>query len=142
MIFMKLYLTQDVPKLGIKGDKVRVSDGYGRNYLIAKGLAAIEKVEAKPEKVKTDVVPADLEKFASIKTPITINAPAAETGKLYAKIGNKEIVEAIKKQLDINIPPEMIKDDEVIKTTGAHKVLISHQGTPVNTLDLIVNNQK
>ena len=39
---MKVILKQDIKKVGKKGDIVDVSDGYGRNYLIARGLAVAE----------------------------------------------------------------------------------------------------
>ena len=44
---MKVILLTDVPKLGKKGEIKQVADGYGRNFLIAKGLAVIESDASK-----------------------------------------------------------------------------------------------
>src|SRR5205809_8080764 len=95
---MQLVLTQDVVHLGKQGDVVEVKPGYGRNYLVPRGLAIIpsehnlrllDRYKIRVQKA-LDARIADLQALArQIEglTGITIEANANEEGNLYGSVG-------------------------------------------------------
>ena len=102
---MKLLLCKNVNNLGIVGDVVQVSAGYGRNYLLPQGLAteptegnmrvlAKARREAEHERARQRT---ELEKLAErlAEVEVTIHAPANESGVLYGSVGPKEIAAAL-----------------------------------------------
>lgn len=130
---MKVILIQNVASLGKVGDTVKVSDGYGRNYLIPKGLAmeattknvkvldhnkkAILQRNAKEQK-KADLLKGQLEGLTC-----TIERRVGEQGKLFGSVNTKDIEEALKKQ-GVDIDRKNIVLDEVIKTLGEFPVKV------------------
>lgn len=131
---MKVILTEDVNKVGKKGDLVEVSDGYARNFLFKKGLA----LEGTPTKVKEwnelqkakQVKEARLEKEAiEIKKKIggkaiTVKVSAGEEGKLFGSVTSAQIASAITAQYAVEIDKKDIKTEETIKQTGAFPIRI------------------
>ncbi len=133
---MEIILKQDIPGLGYKNDIVVVKDGYGRNYLIPKGIAiqAIEsakKVNAenlrqrahKEEKIKNEAL-----KFAAKLEGLSleIGAKTSSTGKVFGSVNNIQIAEAISKagfevdRKNIKLPDDQIK--QVGKYTATVKL--------------------
>ena len=105
---MEVILKQDVKHLGEKDDIVVVKPGYGRNYLIPQGFAAmatpsakkvlaenIKQAQFKQEKIKQDATVL-AGKLESVK--LTIGAKAGETGKIFGKVNSLQIAEALKAQ--------------------------------------------
>ena len=104
---MKVILTQDVKGQGKKGQVVNVSDGYARNFLLAKGLATeatksnLNDLKGKQEsieyKIKTDTDEA--KKIAEQMKEIVVNlkAKAGDNGKLFGSITSKDVAEAFEK---------------------------------------------
>ncbi|MCK4562973.1 MAG: 50S ribosomal protein L9, partial [Flavobacteriaceae bacterium] len=102
---MELILKQDVANLGFKDDLVTVKNGYGRNYLIPHGFAALATVSAK--KVLAETLKQRAHKEQSIVKDATKNADAlkalelkitAKTGegdKLFGSINNANLSEAL-----------------------------------------------
>lgn len=131
---MQVVLNQDVPNVGYKGDVVNVKPGYFRNYLFPQGLAdygsknRVALAESRKEKAvmhaKEVVAKADevMEKLDGLK--IEIKANAAEGGKLYASIGEKEVAEAIAKKSKLEISKELIKMDH-FKTAGEYEAVVN-----------------
>ncbi len=123
---MEIILKQDIPSLGYKNDIINVKDGYGRNYLIPKGLAiqateSAKKVNSenlrqrahKEEKIKNEA----LEFAAKLEgLSLTIGAKTSSTGKVFGSVNNIQIAEAIKKEgfevdrKNIKLPEEQIKE--------------------------------
>src|SRR5262245_66621273 len=115
---MKLVLTEDVQHLGKQGELVEVRSGYGRNYLLPRGMATIptEHNLRLLERYKVRVHQAREARIADLKaladqirrTPIQIEANANEEGHLYGSVGPAEIVKALKGK-NLHDDPEMVK---------------------------------
>ncbi|OGF64422.1 50S ribosomal protein L9 [Candidatus Giovannonibacteria bacterium RIFCSPHIGHO2_01_FULL_45_24] len=141
---MKIILLKDVVKLGQKGDIKDVSDGYARNFLILRNLAApateenIKKTEAEAKSKKTQREH-DNKEFHALKTAIAesrlpdgqegiaVRKKSYKNGKLYAAVSAKEILDALKAlgfPMPANLNEEMVKIEEPIKTTGKHNARI------------------
>ncbi len=130
---MKVILKEDVKSLGQMGQIVSVKDGYARNYLIPKGLAAVADtknvkalehqrgiLERKAEKLRADAEGL-AEKLSALS--IKIKAKAGEEEKLFGSITAMDIAEAIKAQ-GIEVDRKKITLEEPIKRLGAHAVSV------------------
>ena len=130
---MQVILLEDVPSLGKVGDLVKVSDGYGRNYLIPKKKAifATEKNLKAMEHQKTLVqqrlgkVKKDAERLAQQieKLSCTFAKPVGESGKLFGSVTSMEI-EAFLKENRIEVDRKKILLDEPIKNIGMFTIPI------------------
>ncbi|MBP3917785.1 MAG: 50S ribosomal protein L9 [Clostridia bacterium] len=131
---MKVVLLQDVRGQGKKGDVINVSDGYARNFLFPKKLAAIAdaqvmnelkgKEEARLHKIEVDKqnARATAEKLQSIS--VKIPASAGADGKIYGSVTAKDIAEALMAQHQIEIDKRKLQLNDAIKTFGTHVVEI------------------
>lgn len=139
---MNVILTDNIPSLGKVGDKVKVSDGYGRNYLIPKGLA----MEATTKNVKVlehqkNIVlqknAKEKKKAETIKEQIegltlTIERRVGEQDKLFGSVNTKDIESALRDQ-GVEIDRKQIILEEVIKALGEYPVKIRlHSGIIVD----------
>jgi large subunit ribosomal protein L9 len=131
---MQLVLTEDVTDLGKQGDVVEVKPGYGRNYLLPRGLATVPtdhnlKLVAR---YKQRVAQAREARIADLKvlaeqiknTPLTIDANANEEGHLYGSVGPAEIAQALKAK-NIHADAEHVKMDAPIKELGVFEVKLN-----------------
>ena len=128
---MELLLKQDVRDLGKRGDVVEVAPGYGRNFLVPRGLA----VAVSPENVRLLAVErrrheaAQAERRASLtevaqtlaKTSVTIQARANEEGHLFGSVGAAEIAAALKEE-GFQAEPSMVVLEKPIKELGVFEV--------------------
>jgi large subunit ribosomal protein L9 len=131
---MKVILTKFVPNLGEAGDIVEVAPGYGRNFLIAKGLAEEATkdvvVRSQSKKNKKERQKSEEEKknnkvkYVLEGKTILVRGTANEEGNLFGGIGPKEIVETILKRKKITIDPKQIKLPHHLKTLGTHEVML------------------
>ncbi len=133
---MEVILKEDIQNLGHKNDIVTVKNGYGRNYLIPKGLAVIATASAKKmheenirqrahkeEKIKNEAqeVAKKLEKVS-----LSIGAKTSSTGKIFGSVNTIQLAEALKEKgfeierKNISIPEDQIK--EVGKYTASVKL--------------------
>lgn len=129
---MKLVLRADVDGVGKKGDVVDVADGYGRNFLVPKGLAFRSTAGAETQAasmrrsrdVKDAAARSAAQEIASklVPTVITISAKAGGEGKLFGSVTTADVAEAIATQTGITIERRQLHLDEPIKTTGTHSV--------------------
>lgn len=129
---MKVILKADVKGLGKKGDIVNTSDGYARNFLFPKGVAAEategnlkaqEAFKAKEAKKKAEEEEKARELARKISAlTITISVKTGENGKLFGSITSKDISEELKKQHGIDIDKKKFVLDEAIKTAGEYTV--------------------
>ena len=102
---VKLVLRSDVAQVGKKGDIVDVSDGYGRNFLLPKGLAfmASAGVEAQAAKMRqsrdvrdaSDRAAAQEVATSLVPKVVTITARAGAEGKLFGSVSTAEIADAV-----------------------------------------------
>jgi len=128
---MKVLLLKDVFKLGRAGEVKRVADGYGRNFLIPQGLAALatpgmlKQADRIGEKATKERVRLN-EELGSVAEKIeglelAFAAKAGETGKLYGSVTTAMIAEAIEEMIGTKVDRRQI-DTQPIKTLGVHSV--------------------
>lgn len=127
---MEVILKQDLKNLGYKDDIVKVKNGYGTNYLIPRGYAAIASESAKKsltevqkqrafkeEKIKKEAqVIADALKNVVVK----VAAKVGDSGKIFGSVTTIPVADALKK-IGYNIDRKQITlDDENIKVLGTY----------------------
>ena len=130
---MQVILREDVAKLGQTGDLVTVRDGYGRNYLIPRGLAvlATPRNVKRLEHDKRVIAQREaklLRKAESVKSKLegmSVNIPkqVGEEDKLFGSVTARDIAEALAAQ-GVEIDRRTIQLDEPIKTLGVHEVVV------------------
>ncbi len=132
---MEVILKQDVPNLGYKDDVITVKNGYGRNYLIPKGLAILatgtnKKIieENKKQKAyKEDKIRNEAEKVAKSLENLTlkIGAKAGTSGKIFGSVNAIQISQALKDQFNFDIDRKHIEvDGDSIKELGTYRAKI------------------
>lgn len=131
---MKVILTDDVHKLGRKGEMTEVSDGYARNFLFKKGLA----VEATASKMKEWEQQQQAKKnrdakmaqeAAEIKKKIggkrvVVKMPCGDEGRLFGSVTSAQIAQALSEQYGISVDKRDIKVDDAIKQLGTYPIRI------------------
>lgn len=132
---MEIILKQDITGLGYKNDLLTVKDGYGRNYLIPKGLATVatdsnkkqlaelKKQQAfKEEKIRKE---ADAIAQALEGAALKIAVKASTTGKIFGSVNNIIVATAIKEQKNLEIDRKKINlDGDSIKEVGQYKAVV------------------
>jgi len=131
---MKLILTQEVAGLGDAGDIVEVKDGYGRNYLLPRGLAigwtrGGEKQVTQIKRARKSREIRDLDHAKEVKAEIealTVNVPAkaGDSGKLFGSVTNTDVMNAIKAAGGPLVEKRNVQISAPIKKTGSHTVAI------------------
>lgn len=121
---MKVLMKSDVRKVGLKGQIVEVSDGYGANYLIPKGLAVLYTAQAQKEydKEQAELAKIDAAKRVEAKElantlkgiTLEFEASAGRHGDMIGTVSTKEIIKALKEKHDIVINKNQIVDKDVI----------------------------
>ena len=148
---MKVILLADVKSLGKKGEIVNVSDGYARNMLFPKKLG----VEATPknlndlklqnqnrEKVAAENLAA-AQRFAKDleKVTVEVKIKVGEGGRMFGSVSTKEIAEAAKKQLNLDIDKKKMVLDTPIKCLGVTMVPVKLHPQVVGQLKVFVKEQ-
>lgn len=130
---MKIVLRKEISNLGEEDSVVDVSDGYARNYLLPRGMAApagkaemaaVEKRKAGRDKKAAEKKAeyAELaDKLASQE--IVISADAGEGGRLFGSVTSQDIALAIKEKTEIDLDKRKIDLAEPIKLLGEYKIL-------------------
>ncbi|WP_111510554.1 50S ribosomal protein L9 [Mycobacterium kyogaense] len=134
---MKLILTAEVEHLGTAGDAVEVKDGYGRNYLLPRGLAIVATRGA--QRQAEDIRRAQelksvksLEHANELKTALEgldgvelSVKTAGDSGKLFGSVSAADVVAAIKKAGGPNLDKRTVQLPKAhIKSVGTHSVTI------------------
>lgn len=129
---MKVLLTKDVKSLGKAGEIKEVADGYGKNFLIGKGLALhattevlnrwkAEQKRAAENEAKEIAAAKELSEKLNA-TKLTIKHKIGANGHLIGSVTNKEIAEALHTQFSIEIDKKNISVDKKFKTVGIYEV--------------------
>ncbi|MBI2699624.1 MULTISPECIES: 50S ribosomal protein L9 [Mycobacterium] len=134
---MKLILTADVDHLGSVGDTVEVKDGYGRNFLLPRGLAIVASRGAQRQaddirRARETKTVRDREHANEIKTAIqalgSVSLPvktASDSGKLFGSVTAGDVVAAIKKAGGPNLDKRIVRLPKAhIKAVGTHPVVV------------------
>ena len=130
---MKVVLLEDVKGHGKKGELVNVSDGYARNFLLPRGLAAEADAQAMNDlknreeaakyhddmEIKKAQDTADLLKGKTLK----LTAKAGQGGRLFGSVTTKEVAEELKKQFGLDIEKRKINMAD-IKAYGSYEAEI------------------
>ena len=128
---MRVILRSDLDRVGKRGDIIDVADGYGRNYLLPRGLAmkatdgAVDQA-AKMRRARDLRDASDREAATTIASTlvpkvIQITAKAGKEGRLFGSVTSADIVEAVAAQTGIALDRRTI-DVDAIKTVGEHTV--------------------
>ena len=145
---MELILRQDVEKLGRRGEVVNVATGYGRNYLLPRGLAmevtganrAMIERERKAHEARMAKEKAEFEGVAGRINTLRFVAPrrVGENNTLYGSVTSGDIAEFLAAK-GVEIDKRKVQLDEPIKSLGEHEVKIKLHPEVVATLKLTVS---
>ncbi|MET9489006.1 MULTISPECIES: 50S ribosomal protein L9 [unclassified Nocardia] len=148
---MKLILTADVDNLGAPGDTVEVKDGYGRNFLLPRGLAisatrGAEKQVAGIRRAQDARKVRDLDHANELKqaieglTGVALSVKTAGTGKLFGSVTTADVAAAIKVAGGPVVDKRSIELPKAhIKSTGKHNVVVHLHPDVAAKFDLQVN---
>ena len=133
MAMLQVILTKDVDSLGRAGELVRVRPGYGRNYLLPRGLALLatkanlaqlehhrREIAAQQAKIRSDHE-AKAKQLEGVE--VSIPRKVGAENKMFGSVSSRDISEALAAQ-NIEIDRKLIKLDEPIKQVGEHVVEI------------------
>ena len=129
----EILLMSDVKDLGVAGDVVKVADGYARNYLLPKGLAApvtqaslrrLEKLRKEREELaRIQLAEARAKADQIKKASVTVRAKTSDGTNLYGSVGVADIVDALGSQ-GLAVDRTQVQLEEPFKTLGTFDVEI------------------
>ena len=131
---MKLILTQEVTGLGAPGDVVEVKDGYGRNYLVPRGLGirwtrgaekTVEAIKsARSNRAVRDHDHADQIKAKLESGQVNVQVRAGESGRLFGAVTVNDVASAVSAVAGEDVDKRTIAIANPIKSLGAHEVTV------------------
>ena len=149
---MDVLLIQDVPGLGNVGDVKAVADGYGRNYLIPRGLAKLatagelEQIEqhkrTAAKRAMREIAGAQALSERLSQMTLTFKARAGEGTKLYGSITSGDIAEQLSQELGRDFDRRKIHLDESLRQLGTHQVAIRLTADLVPKVTVIIERQE
>ncbi len=147
---MEVILREDVDKLGRRGDVVKVAEGYGRNFMMPRGLAmpvtdsnkAMIAKERKAHEARAAKERAEHEAVAQRIAGLRFVAPrkVGENDVLYGSVTSGDIGDFLKSK-GVEIDKRKVSLDEPIKRLGEHEVKIKLHPEVVATLKLLVSKE-
>ena len=139
---MKLILTEDVPNLGSLGDTIDVKSGYGRNYLLPKGIALLATGRVSKElqhriqhlnklrEGKIELAHEQAEKLKTVK--IEVVRKSGPGGKLFGSVTNRDLKELLKEK-EFDVERRSILLNSPIRNIGLHEFTVRvHSEVSVN----------
>ncbi len=134
---MKLILTADVDHLGSVGETVEVKDGYGRNFLLPRGLAIVASRGAQKQaddirrardtkqvrdREHANEIKAAIEGLGSVSLAVKT---AGDSGKLFGSVTTSAVVTAIRKAGGPNLDKRVVRLPKThIKAVGSHPITL------------------
>ena len=147
---MKVILKKDVPNLGKCGDVKQVRDGYGRNYLLPKGVVELategamkawkNSEEKRGKRVSRENV--GLQELAKKISAITLSfsRPVAEDGAMFGSVAKSDIIKNLA-AADIEVHKDMIRLPASIKAVGVSEIEIALKADIVAKVKITVTAQ-
>ena len=139
---MKLILTEDVPNLGSLGDTIDVKSGYGRNYLIPKGIALLATGRVSKElqhriqhlnklrEGKIELAHEQAEKLKTVK--IEVVRKSGPGGRLFGSVTNRDLKDLLKEK-EFDVERRSILLNSPIRNIGLHEFTVRvHSEVSVN----------
>src|SRR5690625_1219445 len=129
---MKLIMTHEVTGLGAPGDIVEVRDGYGRNYLLPRGLAVkwtrggqkqvdqIRRARAARDIRNLDDAKEIAERLSGMT--VRLNQRAGQGGRLFGSVTSSDVADAVKAAGGPAIDKRRVEIRNPIKSIGEHRV--------------------
>jgi len=145
---VQVILTQDVERIGQRGDIVDVSRGYVRNFLVPRNLAEVA-TPGKMEEARREMADSEerdrrlaerAEEVAATlnKSVITIEARTGEDERLFGSVTAANVVAAVEKARGVRIDRRRVRLEEPIKSLGTHQVPIQVHGDVEASVKVIV----
>lgn len=129
---MRVVLKKEVPGLGRPGDVKDVADGYALNFLLPRGLASEASAgelrraarERESAKARKDREHAEAEEVARrmAATTLVFKLKAGEQGKTFGSVTNRDVAEALGKQLGIEVDRTKVRLEDPLRSLGVHEV--------------------
>ena len=139
---MKLILTEDVPNLGSLGDTIDVKSGYGRNYLLPKGIAILATGRVSKElqhriqhlnklrEGKIELAHEQAEKLKTVKLEVV--RKSGPGGRLFGSVTNRDLKELLKEK-EFDVERRSIQLNSPIRNIGLHEFTVRvHSEVSVN----------
>src|SRR4029453_6780216 len=147
---MEVILREDVTTLGRRGDVVKVAEGYGRNYLLPRGLAmavtdsnkAMIEKEKRAHAARAAKEKSEFDALAQRIAGLRFIAPrkVGENDALYGSVTSGDVAEFLKGK-GIEIDKRKVQLDEAIKHLGDHEVKIKLHPEVTATLKVMVSKE-
>lgn len=144
---MNIILLEHIDKVGERHDVVKVKDGYGRNYLLPKGLAIVanktnlarlEGLKKQAAKKESAVIEAFKEVAAKIAgTSLKVTAKAGESGRLFGSVTAQNLSNALK-ELGVDADKRIIEMPEEVKELGTYTATIKFHPAVVQEVNFEV----
>lgn len=145
---MEVILLEDVKSLGKKGEIVKVSDGYARNYIIKKNLGKeatarnlneLKLQKQHEEKLAQEKLDAAKEIANELKDKsVTLSIKTGSGGRSFGSVSTKEIAAAIKSQLGYDIDKKKMSLDIPVKSPGTYTLTIKLHPKVTGKMNVIV----
>ncbi len=149
---MKVILLSDVKNVGKKDEVVEVSPGYGRNFLIRRGLAVLatggsldvlaeeesekqanqDELKAKAEQVKAKIEKIELDFFVNVGVE----------GKIFGSVSSKQVASALLKRYDIKVDRRKFLDNGPYNHLGVNNVKVELFKDVVATIQVVLKEKK
>lgn len=143
---MKVILLQDVKKVGKKGEVVKVSDGYGQNFLIKNKLAVLETAGSKEvldnqiamQKKEDEKNKKQAQELAKQLETITVEFPlkSGKDGKTFGSVSTKMIVDELKQKYNIKIDKRKFIDAKPIAALGYARLKVELYRDVIATINV------
>ncbi len=131
---MKVILLDEVKKMGKKGDIIEVSEGYARNFLLPKKLAAPatdanvnqskQNQATEAHKAQRRLDEARVLASQISKVTVAMNLRVGENGKLFGSVTGKDVAEALIKQTGLDIDRRKVELKEPVKALGTYRAVV------------------
>ena len=129
---MEIILLQDVKALGKKGEKVNVSEGYARNFILpkklgmeanAKNLNDLKLQKAHEDKLAAEALANAKELARELEDKmVVVKIKSGKAGRVFGSVSSKEIAEALKEQHHIDIDKKKMVINDAIKALGNYEI--------------------